>query len=383
MNNRYIRGSKCIRKPQVSCLRLLFVAIISISLLLGLSAAVQAQISPETLLLKDYRPRPIHKIPVTEVPKARYPVIDMHAHPYARTPEEVEEWVKAMDETGIAKTIVLTGATGERFDALVKMFGKYPERFELWCGIDTRGFDQPGFGPAAVQELERCYRAGARGVGEISDKGAGIVRDAAPGARMHPDDPRLDPVWQKCAELGMPVNLHVADPIWAYQPMDETNDGLMNAFKWRLDNKPDIVKFEGMIEILERTVKRHPKTVFIACHLANLDYDLTRLGRMLDTFPNLYVDVSARFGEMASTPRATTAFLVKYADRVVYGTDQGRAPGMYRRTFRILETLDEHFYEIEGFNYHWNLSGFGLPDRVLKKLYQDTALKIMKHSARR
>ncbi|HXK58696.1 MAG TPA: hypothetical protein PLP42_02285, partial [Acidobacteriota bacterium] len=99
MNNRYIRGSKCIRKPQVSCLRLLFVAIISISLLLGLSAAVQAQISPETLLLKDYRPRPIHKIPVTEVPKARYPVIDMHAHPYARTPEEVEEWVKAMDET--------------------------------------------------------------------------------------------------------------------------------------------------------------------------------------------------------------------------------------------------------------------------------------------
>ena len=332
---------------------------------------------------KDYRPRPIHRIPITEVPKAKYPVIDMHAHPYARTPEEIAEWVKAMDATGIARTIILTGATGERFDSLQRMFGKYPDRFNVWCGIDTAGFDQPGFGPAAVKELERCFRAGARGVGEISDKGTGVARRAAPGARMHPDDPRLDVVWQKCAELGMPVNLHVADPIWAYGPMDEINDGLMNGFKWRLDNRPGIVRFEGMIEILERTVKRNPRTVFVACHLANLDFDLTRLGKLLDTYPNLYADISARFGEIASAPRAGAGFLTRYADRVVYGTDQGRADSMYRRTFRILETLDEHFYEIEHFNYHWNLSGLGLSDPVLKKIYRETALRLMAKTARR
>ncbi len=350
-------------------------------LLLSLAGTVPAQVLPDALLLKDYRPQPIHKIPVTEVLKAKYPAIDMHTHVYGKTPEEVLAWIKTQDEVGIAKTIVLTGATGAAFDALQKMYSKHADRFELWCGINYTGFDKPGFGPAAAAELERCFRAGARGVGEISDKGAGIARAADVKVWMHPDDPRMDPVWQKCAELGMPVNLHIADPVWAYQTMDRTNDGLMNALTWRLDNKPDIVKHDGMIEILERTVKRHPKTTFVACHFANLDFDLGRLGKLLDTYPNLYVDTSARFGETASAPRSTIKFLTKYAGRVVYGTDQGRDIRMYRASLRVLETLDEHFYEPSFYHYHWNLSGFGLPDPVLKKLYRDTALKILNRRA--
>jgi predicted TIM-barrel fold metal-dependent hydrolase len=346
--------------------------------------SVTSQEAPDRLLLKDYRPQPIHKIPVTEVPKARFPVIDMHTHVYGRTPVEVDQWVKTMDEVGIERTIVLTGASGARFDQLAEMYSKYPDRFDLWCGLDYTGFDKPGFGPAAARELERCFRKGARGIGEISDKGSGIVRSAPAAARMHPNDPRMDPVWRKAAELGMPVNLHVADPVWAYQPMDHTNDGYMNALTWRLDNKPDIVKFEGMMEILETTLKRHPKTAFIACHLANLDWDLTRLGKLLDTYPNLYADMSARFGETASAPRSTTGFYTRYADRIVYGTDQGRDPRMYRSSFRVLETLDEHFYVFGLYHYHWNLSGFGLPDSILKKLYRETALKIIgKSGARR
>lgn len=344
--------------------------------------AAAAQIAPDELLLKDYRPVPIHKIPVTEVSRAKFPVIDMHSHAYARTPEEIAQWVAVMDQVGIEKTIALTGATGERFDRLREMYGRHPGRFELWCGIDYSRAGQPDFGEAAGRELERAARAGARGVGEISDKGRGVVRRGAPGLRIHPDDPRMDPVWRKCAELKLPVNLHVADPVWAYQPMNENNDGLMNAWKWRQDNKPDIVGFEGMIEILERTVKRHPETVFIACHFANLDYDLGRLAGLLDAHKNLYVDISARFGESASTPRATAAFLTRYAGRVMYGTDMGRDAGMYRSTFRILETLDEHFYYPQHYNYHWQLSGFGLSDAVLRKLYRETALELMQRLGR-
>lgn len=345
-------------------------------ILLGQPGSAAAQVLPDELLLKDYRPQPIHKIPVTEVRKAKYPVIDMHTHVYANTPEEILLWIKTKDEVGIAKTIVLTGATGDRFNALQQMYSRHPDRFELWCGIDYAGSAKPGFGPAAATELERCFRAGARGVGEISDKGQGLVRNAAPDARIHPDDPRMDPIWEKAAALGMPVNMHVADPVWAYHPMDKSNDGLMNALTWRLDNKPDIVKLDGMIEILARTVKRHPKTIFVACHLANLDFDLDRLGRLLDTYPNLCVDIAARFGETASAPRSTTRFLTRYADRVVYGTDQGRDPRMYRSSFRILETLDEHFYNVDLYHYHWSLSGFGLPDGIPEKIYRANALKI-------
>lgn len=353
-------------------------ALAALAVLLAAAGPAAPQHSPDTLLLKDFRPVPIHRIPVTEVPKARFPVIDMHSHPYARTPEEVDQWVAVMDEAGIEKTIVLTGATGERFDNIREMYGRHGGRFELWCGIDYSRADQPDFGEVAGRELERCVRAGARGVGEISDKGRGVVRRAAPGVRIHPDDPRMDPVWRKCAELKLPVNLHVADPVWAYQPMNEHNDGLMNAWRWRQDNKPDIVSFEGMIEILERTVKRHPGAIFIACHLANLDYDLGRLAGLMDAYPNLYADISARFGETAATPRATAAFLTRYAGRVMYGTDMGRDAAMYRATFRILETPDEHFYYPRFFNYHWPLSGFGLPEPVLRKLYRETALELTK-----
>ena len=333
--------------------------------------------SPEDILLKDYRPQSIYKIPVTEIAKAKFPVIDMHTHPYAKTEQEIEAWVRNMDEVGIEKAMILTMTTGAEFDEIHRKYAKYPERFETWCGFDFAGYDKPGFGPAAVQELERCKQAGARGVGEIHDKGKGLRSGKSNALGMHPDDPRMDSLWEKCGELGMPVSLHVADPIWMYQKMDRHNDGLMNAYQWRLDNQPDVVGLSGMVEIFERTLARHRNTTFIACHFMNLDYDLARLGEVLERNPNLYADISARYAETAPTPRFAAAFYEKHADRLVYGTDMGVDKRMYRVTFRILESLDEHFYEIEQFSYHWSLNGFGLSDAILKQVYHGNAVRLL------
>jgi len=268
-------------------------------------------------------------------------------------------------------------ATGKEFDEIQKKYAKYPDRFETWCGLDFAGFDQAGFGSGAVKELERCKQAGARGVGEIHDKGKGLRsgKSSAPG--MHPDDPRMDSLWAKCGELGMPVSLHVADPIWMYQKMDQTNDGLMNAYDWRLDNQPNIVDLPGLIEIFERILARHRNTTFVACHFANLDYDLAHLGEVLERNPNLYADISARYAETAPIPRFAAQFYEKHADRLVYGTDMGLDKKMYGITFRILESLDEHFYEIEQFSYHWSLNGLGLSNAVLKQVYHDNAEKLL------
>ena len=334
--------------------------------------------APDRILLKDYKPVSLYKVPVTNVPRARYPAIDMHTHPWAKTPEEVERWLQVMDAVGIEKSIVLTKAHGAEFDRLVDLYSRHPARFELWCGFDYTGFDQPGFGPAAVAELERCVRKGARGVGEESDKGKGAGSGKAGG--LHFDDPRMDPLFERCGRLGIPVNLHVADPIWMYQKMDETNDGLMNALNWRLDDQPGIVDHAGMIDVLERTVGRHPRTTFVACHFANLDYDLSRLGLLLDRLPNLYADISARYAETATIPRFAARFFTRYQDRLLYGTDMGFDPDMYRLTFRIIETLDEHFYA-PTFEYHWSYSGFGLEDTVLERLYRKNALEVARRAA--
>jgi predicted TIM-barrel fold metal-dependent hydrolase len=337
--------------------------------------------SPEQILLKDYRPKSIYKIPVTEVAKAKYPIIDMHSHPYAKTPEQIAEWVGNMDQVGVEKTVILTAAVGGDFDAVYREYAKYPARFEVWCGFDFAGYDQPGFGPAAIRELERCHQAGARGVGELHDKGRGMASGKSKTLGLHPDDLRMDGLFAKCGELKMPVSIHVADPIWMYQAMDRTNDGLMNAYHWRLDNQPNIVDLSGMVDLLERAVKKHPLTTFVACHFANLDYDLTRLGELFDRNPNLYADISARYAETAPIPRFVSQFYARHADRLVYGTDMGFDKTMYRITFRILETLDEHFYESEQFGYHWSLNGFGLPDASLKRVYRENAAKILAGAA--
>ena len=184
------------------------------------------------VLVKDYQPRSNLVVPEHHPPKAKFPVVDVHVHPSARTPEAVAAMVKAMDETGVETVVLMTGAVGEAFDRLADLYLKpYPNRFILFCGMAVRGQDieAADFPKKVAAELERCYRAGARGVGEITDKGRGFGSGtyADPDAllprdkRLHVDDRRLDPFWQKCAELKMPVNIHIADHPSAWQPDDQ------------------------------------------------------------------------------------------------------------------------------------------------------------------
>jgi predicted TIM-barrel fold metal-dependent hydrolase len=336
-------------------------------------------INPELILLKNYRPHSIYKIPHTYVEKAAYPAIDMHSHNYAKNAVQLEQWVKNMDSCGIQKSIVLTEASGAEFDSLVRLYSKYGSRFELWCGFDYTGYDKPGFGPDAVKELERCYRLGARGVGELGDKGLGeTFSGPVAAAGMHIDDKRMKPLFDKCAELGLPVNIHVADPIWMYEKMDSTNDGLMNAYDWKIDfSKSGLIGFDELIRTLENAVRDNPHVTFIACHFANLNHDISRLESLLDRYPNLYADISARYAESATIPRYMKTFYERYKDRLLYGTDMGYDISMYRITFRVLETGDEHFYEIPLFGYHWALNGFGLSKEVLRKLYHDNAVRLL------
>ncbi|MGO8678521.1 MAG: amidohydrolase family protein [Limisphaerales bacterium] len=183
-----------------------------LALLLSFAWAHAAQEpSPEQLLLKDFRPRSIYNVPVTRVSKARFPVIDMHTHDYAKTDDQIAEWVRTMDELGVTKSVILSYAHGKEFDAILARYQKFPGRFSVWCGFDYTGYDQPGYGAAAVAELERCFKAGAEGVGEEGDKGKGLFYTKPSAWGMHLDDPRMDPLLEKCGELGRPVSIHVAE----------------------------------------------------------------------------------------------------------------------------------------------------------------------------
>jgi predicted TIM-barrel fold metal-dependent hydrolase len=339
------------------------------------------QTRPDKLLLKDYRPKSIYNIQSTQGRRYSLPVIDMHSHAYASSISELDAWVETMKKLNIEKTIILTFATGQRFDSLYDVYSKYGSRFELWCGFDYRGFGTASWPASGIHELERCYKKGARGVGELGDKGQGEVYSLpVKGTGIHIDDPGLKPLLEKCGELEMPISIHVAEPQWMYEKMDSTNDGLMNGYTWRVDTMaPGFKGHRALVETLENAVRNNPKTTFIACHFANCEYDLSIIGRILEKYPNLYADIAARYGETAPIPRYMKAFYKKHQRKLLYGTDMGMDLSMYHTTFKILETADEHFYRVELFNYHWALYGFDLDEKVLRNVYYENAQRILKH----
>ena len=348
-------------------------------MIIQLCAGITVGQLADTLKLKDFRPVSIYKIPITLVEKAKYPVIDLHTHDYPKTDAGVDEWIVTMNKKGIAKSTILSYSTGAAFDSVVTKYSRYKDRFEIWCGFDYTGYGTPGWEKHAVAELERCHRKGAKGVGELGDKGLGeFYSNPVRGYGLHIDDPQMKPLLKKCGELHMPISIHVAEDAWMYLPEDATNDGFMNSATWKVDmSKKGKLDHDQLVQTLEHAVRDNPGTTFIACHLANCCSDLSMLGRLFDKYSNLFADIAARYGEFAPIPRFAKAFMEKYSDRLVYGTDMSTGHEMYEITFRILETADEHFYSYDQFSYHWPLQGLALSDATLKKIYSDNAKKIM------
>ena len=364
------------------------------------------EVTLDNLLLKDYHPESIFNVPQTRIEKAKYPVIDFHnniGETAPATPERIDEFVKTMDSLGVEK-VVITGEvhpTPEDFSRLRRNFSKHPGRFDFFCTFDLSAANEPEFARKAIKSLEGCYRLGAVGVGEIVDKGKGLqvpVGESFPGPQSeeiihadshllgpnfvgapHLDDDRMDPLLERCRQLGMPVHIHVADPIWTYLPTNGKNDGLPDAYNWKTQVVPGMWGYDELIQSLDRAAQKHPKTVFVAAHFANLGHDLPRLGQMLDRNPNLFANTSARFNEVATIPRQANEFFRKYPDRILYGTDHDYYdPVAERTTFRILETSDEHFYQPNFYRFLWPMYGLGLPDAVLAKVYRENALSVFR-----
>jgi len=373
-----------------------YITIISLILVLGFVSFGCHQQGTEDvnlvdrLLLKDWTPKSDYNIPVTKKNKSKFPIIDVHTHSYTDTKSEVKNRVEIMDKAGVQKALVLTGATGARFDSLYSLYSQYPERFDVYCGIDYTGYQKQGWSSKAVKELRRLVEVGCEGVGELGDKGNGLVYSHPTKATgMHLDDSRMDPVIEAAGEMGLPINIHVADPVWMYEPMDSTNEGLVRSYTWRITDKENRLSHSQLIESLKNTVEDHPNTTFIAAHLANLTYDLSRLEEIISNHENLYIDIGARFSELSTIPRVAANFIKRNQDKIVYGTDYGwetfdnnteygnntTTLEMYRTTFRVLETRDDHFYLTDLMGYKWPMYGINLGDSVLRKVYRSNALR--------
>jgi predicted TIM-barrel fold metal-dependent hydrolase len=201
----------------------------------------------------------------------------------------------------------------------------------------------------------------------------GCGRDKLPrDQRIHPDDPRLDAFWEKCAALKIPVNIHVADHPSCWKPLDVYQERTPEYQHFNLYGK-DVPSYEELLASRDRMLAKHPKTIFIACHLGNQGNDLGSLSKVLDSHPNLYLDISARDYEVGRTPRAAARFLAKYRTRVMFGTDMSREKSMYQAWWRLFETADEF---MPG-RVWWRYYGLELPAPVLERLYRGNAKALL------
>lgn len=333
----------------------------------------EGEISPDELLLKEYTPRSQLVLSETPITRAKYQVVDVHMHP--RDERGADEWVEMARSINVRKTILLGGALGDQFIQQYDTYVKpYPEDFLLFCGLGRQWFGEPDYSVKAVKAIEEAYKLGARGIGEIMDKGMGMGTDYQ-GRTIDIDHPMFDAVWEKCVELGIPINIHIFDPPSFYEPLDKFNEQFLIAAKYHFYGK-NIHDRNTMINKRNSIMDRHPKLVVIGAHMGNSAHNLAELGRYLDKYPNFYVDLSARSWEYGRQPNTARKFITKYQDKIFFGTDLGPAKGSYLPHFRLLETDDDGI-EPQGASRGWQVHGLNLPDKILRKLYYKNAERVI------
>jgi predicted TIM-barrel fold metal-dependent hydrolase len=314
---------------------------------------------------------------VHKLERAKFPFIDIHSHHWNPTAAEVDELIKGMDSINLRVMVNLSGGTGEQLRRTVEvMKGRYPDRFVVFANMSYDDLNTPGFGKRVAARLEQDVKNGAQGLKIF--KNFGMELKYANGQRVHVDDPEFDAVFEKCAELKIPVLIHVAEPSAFFDPWDYHNERWeeLNEFPGRARPPEKYPPFETLMAERNHLFAKHPNTHFIAAHLAFHGNDLERLGKLFDANPNVYVDIAAVLAELGRQPYSAHDFLVKYQDRVLMGKDIYDVDE-YKWYFRALETRDEYFEYYRKRHAFWRIYGFQVPDDVLKRVYYKNALKLV------
>jgi predicted TIM-barrel fold metal-dependent hydrolase len=366
--------------------------------------------TPDTSLrLADFQPKSMLHVSGTQVPRSRYPVIDIHAHLGWTTKSEKgvasgedvtllitpAEALAVMDRKNIRALVNITGGTGKGLERSIQAFDRAaPGRF-FTCAEPCYGqFLDPKYPQIQADAIQAAKRAGAKGLKILKTLGLYLREGIATGPLVKVDDKRFDPMWEACAAYNMPVWIHISDPEAFFLPIDRFNeryDELGNHPDWSFHGG-DFPSHRELMEARDRVFARHPKTRFLALHVGHDAENLGFAAESLDRFPNLTVELGARIGELGRQPRAARKFFEKYQDRILFGTDAVPPPDgekypqqvfkdeLYEIYYRFLETEDEYFdyapaaVPPQG---RWCIYGLGLPDPILKKVYHDNGARLL------
>jgi uncharacterized protein len=342
--------------------------------LVRVGTCLAPEFPPPTIV--DYRPKSSLVVEQHPVPKAKFPVVDIHSHT-GPTPETIASLITQMDSLNIRVLNNLSGGSGDAVKRRVDYIRstKFADRFTVFAnGLNGFRDVAPGYGQKAAAQLEADVKNGA--IGFKIFKETGMDTKKRDGTRLKINDPELAPIWDAAARLNIPVIIHTAEPPEFFKPLDMRNE------RWlELALFPDRRRYLVPVSFEELTAERddlfrtHPKTRFIAAHFGWHANDLGRAGRLLDAHPNVVLELAAILYDLGRQPRAAHDFFVKYQDRILFGKDT-YAPTEFPYYWRVLETKDEYFDYYRDYHAFWKLYGMELPDAVLRKVYYQNALRV-------
>ncbi len=356
--------------------KLLFIVLVPLSLAATVWLITRIQYRFNVMDVEDYEPKSTLVVPHHELTRAKYPFVDVHSHQWFMPIQDLDKLVREMDELNMGVMVNLSGYRGKLLEWSLQNVKKHDaNRFLVFVNLDYEKIDSPDWPKIALDALEDGVKQGAAGLKVFKD--LGLTDKDSQGKRIATDDPRLDPIWDKCAELGIPVLIHTGEPSPFWSPKDRFNE------RWlELKQEPDRYRapdkyppFETMMAEQHHVFAKHPQTKFIAAHLDWYGNDLARLGEILDAYPNVSTELGAVLAELGRQPRFAREWMIRHQDRVLFGKDTYEQ-SEYHVYFRVLQTADEYFDYYRKRHAHWKMYGLDLPDDVLRKVYYKNALAL-------
>jgi predicted TIM-barrel fold metal-dependent hydrolase len=327
----------------------------------------------------------------------RMPKIDAHAHVGGMSPMHLQKFLAFLEKYNLRwLNIAVSGMDWGRLSRQIgsgqALHAAAPDRLAWATSFTVSNWGVPDWAATANATIEDGYAGGAVAVKIWKD--VGMVLKDPDGKYVMADDTRLDPVFEGLADRNRTLVAHLGEPRNCWLPVDQmTVDGDRRYFSQHPEYHgllhPEIPNYEAQIAARDRMLERHPRLRVVGCHLGSLEYDVDELAKRLDKYPNFAVDLSARIVHLQIQPREKVrAFLVKYQDRILYGTDQdfgrgteagaaevdtrlARLGAVYESDAAWFATDQE--LALERIHPGFKSRGVALPATVLRKIYFENA----------
>ena len=338
--------------------------------------------------IEEYSPK--SSLVVAENPRdrAKFPFVDVHSHQWKMPVMDFTNLVAEMDSLNMGYMINLSGSGFATFagnqdlmdlsltESLenIKKQG-VSNRFGVFVNVDFNKIDDADFGTNNVEIIKEAVKQGVIGLKVYKNLGLNLKDNS--GSRVKVDDERLNPIWQICGELNIPVLIHSGEPSPFFDPIDKHNERWLHARQKPASFRPasEYPSFDVVMQEQYNMFKNNPNTTFINAHLGWYGNDLDKMSAQLDELSNVYTEIGAVIAELGRQPIRARRFFVEHQDRVLFGKDTYKK-SEFNVYFRILETSDEYFDYYRKRHAHWKMYGLNLPDSILKKLYYKNARKL-------